>query len=58
MKQINYHHFKFTNFEATNPIYKIGVSDPTGGFDFETKWKESNFKEMGVIWANVLPHRC
>jgi predicted chitinase len=47
--------FKFTNLAATNPIYKIGVSDPTGGFDFETKWKESNFKEMGVIWANVLP---
>jgi len=46
--------FKFTNLSPHNPLYKIGVNDPTEAFDFD-KWKVSNFEEMGVIWQSVLP---
>ena len=42
--------FEFTNLSATSPIYKIGVSAPTGKFNFTDNWKKSNFEEMGVVF--------
>jgi len=41
------------NKTSKNDTYKIGVLDPQDRFDFDTKWKVSNFKEMGVDFNYV-----
>jgi hypothetical protein len=42
------------NKTSKNDIWKIGVLDPQDRFDFDTKWKVSNFKEMGVDFNFVF----
>jgi len=42
------------NKTSKNDIWKIGVLDPQDGFDFDTKWKVSNFEGMGVDFNYVF----
>jgi hypothetical protein len=42
------------NKTSGNDIYKIGVLEPQERFDFDTKWNESSFKQMGVDFNYVF----